>query len=74
MSSKTEVDEDSQDAGFAERLEEVDRVSRGWIHSRPLGKLQRIVKYVLVSSQRREEFADIKGDKKVEEFDHLGVS
>jgi hypothetical protein len=45
-----------------------------WIHQGPLGKVQRLVKYVLASPQRREEFSGIKGGRKVEQFDHLGVS
>ena len=39
-----------------------------------VGKLHKLVKYILASPQRREEFGDIKGGRKVKEFDHLGVS
>jgi hypothetical protein len=48
--------------------------SAAWIRSGPLGKLQRIIKYILASGQRREEFAEVKGGRRVQEFDHLGVS
>ncbi len=51
-----------------------EAVRARWIHAGPLGKLQRLVKYVLASGQRRDEFAAIAGGKKVKEYDHLGVS
>jgi hypothetical protein len=50
------------------------KASKEWLAKGPLGKLHRLVKYVLGSSQRREEFGGIKGGRKVVEFDHLGVS
>jgi hypothetical protein len=51
-----------------------DHQSARWIHQGPVGKLQRLVKYVLASPQRREEFGAVNGGRKVEQFDHLGVS
>ena len=52
---------------------EFEIAARSWIHTGPLGKLQRVVQYVLASGKRREEFGEIKGGRKVEEFDHLCV-
>ncbi|KAK5711514.1 hypothetical protein LTR17_018342 [Elasticomyces elasticus] len=43
-----------------------------WIASGPLGKVHRLVKCVLASPMRREEFGDVQGGKKVAEYDHLG--
>jgi len=57
-----------------EGSEAYDRSVRAWIHSGPLVKLQRLIKYVLSSGLRREEFDKLKGGKKVVEFDHLRVS
>ncbi len=51
-----------------------EAVGARWIHAGPLGKLQRLVKYVLASGQRREEFASISGGYRVKQYDHLGVS
>jgi hypothetical protein len=51
-----------------------DHQSARWIHQGPVGKLQRLIKYILASSNRREEFGEVKGGRKVEQFDHLGVS
>jgi hypothetical protein len=45
-----------------------------WQSFGSLGKLHKLVKYILASPQRREEFGDIKGGRKVKEYDHLGVS
>jgi hypothetical protein len=45
-----------------------------WESKGPLGKLHRVIKYVLASPQRREEFGEISGGRTVKEFDHLGVS
>jgi hypothetical protein len=53
---------------------EFERAARAWRMKGPLGKVHRVVKYILGSAQRREEFGDIKGGRKVEQFDHLGVS
>lgn len=39
-----------------------------------LGKPQRLISYVLASSEWREKFGDIKGPRKTMEFDHLAVS
>jgi hypothetical protein len=54
--------------------EDYGHQSRRWIHQGPLGKVQRLVKYVLASPQRREEFGALSGGRKVAQFDHLGVS
>jgi hypothetical protein len=51
-----------------------DRDADAWQSIGSLGKLHRLIKYVLASPQRREEFGEIKGGRKVIEFDHLGVS
>lgn len=51
-----------------------EAVGARWIHAGPLGKLQRLVKYVLASGQRREEFASLSGGHRVKQYDHLGVS
>ena len=45
-----------------------------WQSTGPLAKLHRLIKYILASPQRREEFGEIKGGRKVKEYDHLGVS
>lgn len=50
-----------------------DRDGEGWASTGSLGKLHRLVKYILASPQRREEFGEIKGGRKVMEFDHLGL-
>jgi hypothetical protein len=55
-------------------VEDVAREKVSWQSKGPLGKLHRLVKYILASPQRREEFGDISGGRKVKEFDHLGVS
>jgi hypothetical protein len=54
--------------------EAYERSIDAWHAKGPLGKVCRLVKYVLASPQRREEFAAIKGGKKVIKYDHLGVS
>lgn len=48
--------------------------ARQWIVRGPLGKLYRVTKYILASSQRRKEFGETAGGRKVKEFDHLSVS
>ena len=45
-----------------------------WQSTGPLAKLHRLIKYILASPQRRDEFGEIKGGRKVKEYDHLGVS
>jgi hypothetical protein len=50
------------------------RAAATWQAQGSLGKLHRLVKYILASPQRREEFGIIKGRRKEAEFDHLGVS
>jgi hypothetical protein len=72
---------DPTDSEFVVAAEELEidestlkRASYAWQETRSLGKLYRLVKYVLASPQRREEFSEIKGGRKVVEFDHLGVS
>ena len=58
----------------AGELEDDAYASSAWQSIGSLGKLHKLVKYILASPQRREEFGDIKGGRKVKEFDHLGVS
>jgi hypothetical protein len=41
-----------------------ERSLAAWHKDGPLGKMHRLVKYVLASPQRREEFAEIKGTKR----------
>ncbi|KAK3614229.1 hypothetical protein LTR22_027858 [Elasticomyces elasticus] len=50
---------------------ELKKRAKSWIEPGPLGKLHRLVKYVLASSQRREEFAAITGGRDVVEYDKL---
>lgn len=52
---------------------DTEEVRARWMHSGPLGKLQRLVRYVLASGQRREEFAAISGGVSVKKYDHLGL-
>lgn len=52
----------------------LERAASAWQSTGSLGKLHRLVKYILASPQRREEFSEMKGGRKVVEFDHLGVS
>jgi hypothetical protein len=52
----------------------LERDASTWQSTGSLGKLHKLVKYILASPQRREEFGEIKGGRKVVEFDHLGVS
>ena len=58
----------------ADGLQSVLSAGKSFINHGPLGKLHRIIKYVLASPQRREEFGGIKGGKRVKEYDYLGVS
>ena len=52
----------------------LERGASAWHVTRSLGKLHRLLKYILASPQRLEEFGEVKGGRKVIEFDHLGVS
>jgi hypothetical protein len=45
-----------------------------WQPTGSLLKLHNLVKYILASPQRREEFGEITGGRRNREFDHLGVS
>jgi hypothetical protein len=45
-----------------------------WHSAGSIGKLQKLVKYILESPQRREEFSKIPGGRKAMEYDHFGVS
>ncbi len=60
--------------GVGDDEEGGEAVRARWIHAGPLGKLQRLVKYVLASGQRREEFGRISGGYQVKQYDNLGVS
>ena len=51
-----------------------ERAAATWQATGSLGKLHRLVKYILASPQRREEFGIIKGHRKEKEVDHLGIS
>ena len=68
----------SESVVAAEELEidesTLERAASAWQVTGPLGKLHRLLKYILASPQRREEFGEIKEGHKVIEFDHLGVS
>lgn len=55
-------------------LRDLQMLAYGTFKDGPLGKLMRIIRYVLASSTRREEFGDLKGGRKADKFDHLGVS
>ncbi len=70
----SELKKASQELEVGEMEPDFEGQAARWIHQGPLGKLQRITKYVLASPQRREEFAALSGGRKVVQFDHLGVS
>lgn len=55
---------------------EIDELisATAWQSTPALSKLHKLVKYILASPQRREEFGEITGGRKAKEFDHLGVS
>jgi hypothetical protein len=72
--SDSEYSKASQEVEVEPEEEEFHCKAARWIHSGPLGKLQRLIKYVLASPQRREEFGEVSGGRKVAQFDHLGVS
>lgn len=71
--SELELEVEVEDIDIQDELADSERAARGWIHASLLGKLQRLVKYILASSSCREEFGGVSGSKKVQ-FDHLGVS
>ena len=66
-----ELESIENDAEDEEGVTEEVRVR--WMHSGPLGKLQSLVRYVLASGQRREEFTAISGGVSVKKYDHLGL-
>lgn len=51
----------------------VERAATTWQSTGSLGKLHRLIKYILASPQRREEFGGIYGGRKAKEYDHLGL-
>jgi hypothetical protein len=51
----------------------LNRNACSWQSTGSLGKLHRLIKYILASPQRREEFGEIDGGCKAKEFDHLGL-
>ena len=66
---------DPTESEFTIAVEELDiDNASGWQPSGSLGKLHLLIKYILASPQRREEFGEIKGGRTANEFDHLGVS
>lgn len=54
---------------------EIDELisATAWQSTPALSKLHKLVKYILASPQRREEFGEITGGRKAKEFDHLGL-
>ena len=79
LAARSLLDPSSSEVVVAAEELEIDQIAPGsdasrWFASRSLGKLHRLVKYILASPQRRKEFREIKGGRKVFKFDHLGVS
>ena len=72
--SDVEAKKATEELEFDEEADVFVRTTRIWLSQGPLGKLHRVVKYVLASTKRREEFAGTKGPRRWKKFDDLSVS
>jgi hypothetical protein len=76
LSARSLLDPSGSELVIAARELEIDdltlnRNAYSWQSTGSLGKLHRLIKYILASPQRREEFGEIDGGCKAKEFDHL---
>ena len=79
LSARSLLDPSSSELTVAAEELEIDQIATGrdaltWQATGSLGKLYKLVKYILASPQRREEFGEITSGRNNREFDHLGVS
>ena len=76
LSARSLLDPTASECAVAASELDIDDITSAdpWHSNGPIGKLHKLIRYVLASPQRREEFSEVKGGRNTVEFDHLGVS